>query len=173
MKPSAFALIFLLLLINSPFAQAQDSLFIGGATLRLGMTRDTVSSLLRTTYDLRRIEGSGDGWMIVRRAAPSDSPGSLTFETDRLIGISKDWGNFRGPEAVRLGEVLHAVISGTARGDVSVAVVETKSRREPQIAVRQVNLIFGEKTLSLLVIEYPTDVPVVVLTESVSQQRPR
>jgi len=91
-----------------------------------------------------------------------------------LISIDKTWGNFRGPEAIRLGEVLSALISRNAQGGVAVAIVTTRSGREPQIAGQGIDLTFGNITLSLVVIEHSSEAGrVVVVNESLSQRPPR
>ena len=61
MKRRPLPLFLLLLLSSAVFAQAQDSTFIAGATLRLGMTRDEVSSLIGASYDGGGSDGSGVG----------------------------------------------------------------------------------------------------------------
>jgi hypothetical protein len=146
---------------------AQESLWIAGSTLRLGMPKAEVISILqRADHDL--IPGAGDAWAIVSRRA-NQLAGLVSFEQGKLNSVSKGWGNFTGPETVALANALKGVLAEATQTGSRSAVVRTQTQHEPTVTANSITIIFGKRSVSLAIVEGKGREPTVAVTETVSE----
>lgn len=123
---SVFLLVGIILGVQTP-TFAQDTLTVGGAKLRLGMSRDDIAAQLNPDY---RLEAQGDDWRIVpKKGPPFEALASMGFdERGRLVSMAKHWGSFEGVEVASLGNLLFTLLLANSPGKQTEPVLITLDR---------------------------------------------
>jgi hypothetical protein len=147
LKIAPLMLFSLAVMISTPSFGQEGSLFLAGVSLRLGMPQAQVMGTIGDKYGITKAEGY-DLWAVFEKAN-QELIGTLTFKEGKLIGASRDWGNFQGDQAIRLGKALFSVLSNANEDGKTVAIVTTQTIRIPKLSGQVIRIAFGEKNFSI------------------------
>jgi hypothetical protein len=131
------------------------SISIGGRTFTKGIARSVVIEQLSQDYKLERM-GSGessDDWLIRERAHPDHLAGMMSFEGARLSKATRFWALSNDEEAVDAATRLFEVIERVVKEAGGQATVKVKSFRQENVSVKQAEIVFGSKCVSIYVLE--------------------
>jgi hypothetical protein len=88
-------------------------LFVGDATLRIGMTlEEAQAAYKKSRFTIRKDDVPGGYTLISKKGPPYESPGMFSFdENGKLFWIGKSWGGFSGEQATSLGRTLFSILN--------------------------------------------------------------
>lgn len=155
----------LLLAVSAPRAGKENgrtalavtpaSLSIGGRMLAKGAARSEVLEQFSPDFKLERM-GSGDAsddWLIRERAHPDHLAGMMSFEGGRLAKATRFWALSNDEEAVDAATRLFEVIERVVKEGGGQATVKVKSFRQENVSVKQAEIVFSSKCISIYVLE--------------------
>lgn len=134
------------------YAQQAD-LFLAGTTVRLGMPKATVLGALEGKYNLTQTDENS--WFIMEKGGPPYKHiGGLAFKDGKLSWASKDWGSFGERGTLDFANDLFSLLSNLGQEGEAVALIKTSTPvRQPGTTLKQIQLIFPNKKITLLVAE--------------------
>lgn len=146
----------LVTLATAGLAVAQEpSLFLGGMEMRLGMQQTIIMDHLSKYYDLRRFT-SPNSYVIYERKRTEDDElktiGQVAFDKGRLTFAVKEWYYAVG-SGFKLVDVLHGVLNQAEQRGETVATIETRTMREPNMTIQEIKLGFGKKWIIISAID--------------------
>jgi hypothetical protein len=180
MRPSVF--LFALLASQTVIAQQSDSLLLGGDYYHPGQSKDAVLDNLSHLYDTKNPGGS-DFYFIWTKASgsqPQRVVASVTFKNEKLVAITKYWGDFQG-EAIKSFEALYTALSSMVTnrngridddprfGREAHFTIHFSESKEPTDASQHFQLLIGNKSVSVTIVKISGYAPVVQINESVNQ----
>jgi hypothetical protein len=151
MKKVMLASLIMLILVRSTLAQ-EPSLWLGGMEMRIGMRQTTVMDSLSKYYDLRQFTRPGSYLIYERKRNEDVEPktiGQVAFDNGKLIYAVKEWYDAEVGSAMKLVDVLHAVLAQLEQRGERVATIETRTVREPKINMLEVKLVFGKRWITI------------------------
>ena len=146
MKICKIISIIIFIFLIKPCYSQENSIWIAGQTLNLGMDKNRVIHLFQSDYNLMKLSDNKDEYLIVTKKGPPYRPsGVIEFENDKLIYIRKMWGQFEGNNIVEFGNTLNNLISKlNEKGETFAIVKSTVGAREPNIVSNTIDLSFGK-----------------------------
>jgi hypothetical protein len=125
--------IYLLLIFSflstSVFA-GEDSILINKIQVKLGMPKETTIGLFSQKYDLQRVEGVADHWVVFEKGSKFKYVGSISFEAGKVISASQNIGTFEGKNTLKFAEALHQALSNLQKSGEVVSVTKTYFQSE-------------------------------------------
>ncbi len=152
MKLNCFFITIIFMTIAIPLnSHADDSIFVGGVTLKTGMDRNYVMSELAKYNNLHKM-GEHDSWEIYSKTN-NQLVGSVQFQKEKASSICKDWGLFYNKDALELGETLHAILSKFEKEGVNIIRFRTTTTKEPNISFQTVEFRIGKKNIIVQIVD--------------------
>lgn len=130
-------------------SNANDSIIVGGVTLRIGMDKNYVLSELAKYNDIRKISES-DVWLIISKLN-LHTVGSVDFHNEKLVFVNKFWGSFSNKDALEIGEELYAIFSKFDKEGRNIANFYTQEAIEPDSSLKIIHFLIGKKKISLFI----------------------
>lgn len=135
--------------ISRPAQQYKDdTLFLAGMDLKLGMFKDTVVQGIKGQYSLRVDTNDPDSyWVMERRLVGGEFNivGSIKFAGNRLTFASKTWTE----ECKDIVEALHAILSKSRASDVGYVWLRTQLLREPDASAFRITIAVGKRRITV------------------------
>jgi hypothetical protein len=135
-------------------AVAQEAgLFMAGTDMRLGMPQEPLLAKLKENYILGT--AGANGWTIFeKKGPPYKLVGVIGFNGGRLTWISKDWGNYDSEGTLSFGKELFSLLSSLTDKKPTPVLVDPKvSVRQPGLVISEIELLYPERTVSILIVE--------------------
>lgn len=152
---------------REPQVVAEEAeLFMAGTEMKLGMLEDSLITKLKENYLLSN--AGGHGWVVFEKTGPPNKlVGSVGFTNGRLSSISKEWGSYSGDEAQNLGKDLFSLLSRLADEKPTPIVVNPKvSVRQPGLTISEIELLYPNRIVTIMVAESRQYGNSVVITEA-------
>jgi len=140
-----------ILLAPSPSLAGPASFSVGGVELSLGMAEDSALSILRENFEVA--ESEGNAYVLKRKEGPPGLiVGSVLFEDGKLVGVSRDWGDYTGDDARRLSKALADVLEDSTEADGTMATLQVqRGRASPEIPFRKILIQLPDRSIELMV----------------------
>jgi hypothetical protein len=138
-------------LVPSPSLGDPASFSVGGVELTLGMAEDSALSILRKNFEVERLEGNSYA-LKSKEGPPNRVVGSVLFEDGKLLGASRDWGNYTGDDARGLSNALADLLEDKAESDGTLAkLLVLRGRTSPEVAFRKILIQLPDRSIELVV----------------------
>jgi hypothetical protein len=144
-----------------------NSLWIDGISLSLGMKKEAVVDLFSKKHVLKQLEDK-EYYVVMKKGESSDySPvGQIQFANGQLSWASQTWGRFTTKDSIDLSHSLYAAIDGILGNGGKVLRVKTETRRSPEMTLSTIEFIFPNKTVELSISDGRNVEKTVVLQEN-------
>lgn len=145
-----FVLFLLCVVAISTLAQQHkdDSLFLAGMDLKLGMFRDSVIKGIKGQYSLRLNTDDPNSYWVMEKSFVSGEfsmVGSIKFIGNRLTFASKTWTE----KCKDIVEALHAILSKSRASDEGYVWLRTERLREPDASSIGITIAIGKRRISV------------------------
>jgi hypothetical protein len=129
---------------------------IGGWMLEKGASRQDVLSSKPDVFKLTRM-GDDDSWLVRETAHEDHLLAIINFESERLASVSRLWAITDHDDSVELSTHVLDLIErlSTDHGENTRVVV--RNIEKDGVTVKQIQLIFGPKRVSLYVLDKVSD----------------
>lgn len=159
MKKTLFALA---LVFCAPLALAQEVRF-GGAIFELGSARSDTLALANARFELVPSQRRGQ-YIVYPRRIPGVKGlgvplGSITFDDDRLVRISRNLGSFQSEAGVATIENLIGAFANAPRTPDGAPVIRTGSDLDHQASTSRVYFSYPDRAIQIVVYR-PADLSV-------------
>jgi hypothetical protein len=126
--PHRWYLILILIFIGPApsFGQA-DTLWVGAAAARLGMSKSDAMQSLNKLGSFYKLTERDDLLFITESGPPFRTAGMLSFRDGKLVAITKNWGDFEGDQAKALGKAIYSVLDNAIKEGNSVAAIQAET----------------------------------------------
>lgn len=140
---------------KNPILLTPASIFVGGQALIKGTPRSAVIEQLSPDFKLERMASgeTADDWLVRECAHPDHLAGMVSFEGERLSKATRFWALSNDEEAVNAATRLFEAIERVVKENGGQATVKIKSFRQENISVKQAEIVFGSKWVSIYVLE--------------------
>jgi hypothetical protein len=131
------------------FAQ-QDSIWIGGMEIKVGMAKTTVLSEIAKIYNITKT--SQDSWNIT----PKDHDGmvgAIRFKDEKVSQVFKYWGSFHENQGFEFAKNLFNLFSNLQTDGNKITSFYTSSIKEPTVSFEFIVFPCGDKEVQVLVEE--------------------
>jgi hypothetical protein len=150
--------------VSAQVSPADDEMALGTVPVRLGMKQDVVLRTLGKEYKLEHVGQVVEGvqfWTVRTNATPSQSVGSVQFKQDRLLNVSRTWGETDADDAwvSFFRKVYGAFDSASSRTRMSTLVCTIS--RNPTRTLTVLTFTFGNRRVNLSLSEYLGGEPLV------------
>jgi hypothetical protein len=125
---------------------------------------DFVTQLRKDRYQLMERPGK-ERYIVATQKPSSEIIGTIDFEAGKVSSVSRDWGTYRGEEALGFGETIFALLSNMTETGQKIAVVKVDTVRVPKHVIKFVTLQFGKKQVSILLAVEGEAAPQVTISE--------
>ena len=149
-----FSILVLIHPLNTMALEA-ESLFVGSMSIQIGMDKSKVISTLSEHCILQKLnpfEGSNwERWNIIKKSIegkPKGSVGTVAFEKDKVVWVSKDWGSFYEEEAVSFVQAFIGAVSSLTEEEKTV-YVQIRKHREPGSYHENITFISGNHDITI------------------------
>ncbi len=138
--------VFFILLMFTPICfAANDSIFIGNATIYLGEDKQIVAEKLLPLYELKPL--TGNSYMVItKNGPPFEVLGSVDFLNNKVIGITRDWGNFYD---VGQAETLIGLIDSVIKDNNNQPIITVSRDYSPKVSWTTLTFWYNSKTVTL------------------------
>lgn len=133
----------------------QGSLAIPGLTVTKGASRETVMRQLSHLYNvqkLRSAEGEEDSWLISEKQGSDNYVGVVSFAAGKVRRVARFRKWTQDDDSVELAQRFCDLLEKLASERGTQANIVTRTRDSGDISVRAVELVFGDKRVSVNVI---------------------
>jgi len=152
MKFNFFVIYIIFITLAIPLnSHANDSIFVGGVTLKTGMDKNYVMSELAKYNNLYKI-GEQDFWGIYSKTN-NELLGTVQFQKEKVSFVNKGWGSFYNKEALELGETLHGILSKFEEEGANIIRFRTTTTKEPNISIQTVEFRIGKKKITVEIVD--------------------
>lgn len=159
-----WVLLLTIMILLYPFsvqAAETDSLWVGNMSIKLGMDKTKVISMLSENYEvlkdnIKSEDPSWENWSIYKKTEKrkaEDLVGMVAFKKNKVSWIGKPWGSFGGSEAASFGHAFAGVLSGLIEKGKSSANIQLRQVREPGISYESIYINFGKHDITLTITE--------------------
>ncbi len=171
MKKHVVLIVYFQLFLTFLCYSQDDSMWIAGKTLKLGMQKNRVIDLISMDYDLKPLPNDKNTMAIITKDGPPFLPmGLVKFQADKLVHISKNWGQYEGKNIVEFGKTLNTLISKLNDQGKVYAIVKSKiGAREPNYSSNQIEIIFGKHKIQIDIAESSQYGNNIAVFESISE----
>ena len=132
------------------------NLAIGAVNLSLGMEQALALKQLSSLYKVvdQPLMAHNSYTVVAGKDASSKLLGIVTFSEGKLKWASRNWGMFNfSDSSVVYANTLFAVIEAATTASGSTAVISTKITRAPDLEVKNINFVFADRKISVLISE--------------------
>ncbi len=154
MKRILFALT---LALSAPLALAQTVQF-GGTDLELGSPRADALALTNARFELVPSQARGEYTVYPRQERDDDSLGvplgSITFDNDQLVRISRNLGTFQSDAGVAAIENLISAFANAPKGGASPSI-HTDSGLDRQASTSRVYFSYPDRAIQVVIYRPP------------------
>jgi len=133
----------------------QGSLAIPGLTVAKGASRESVMLQLSTFYDLQKLksaEGEEDSWLISEKQESDNYVGVVSFAAGKVRRVARFRKWTQDDDSVELTQRFCDLLEKLTSERGNQANIVTRTRDSGNISVRAVELVFGDKRVSVNVI---------------------
>jgi hypothetical protein len=140
-----------ILLVPAASLGGPASFSVGGVELALGMAEDSALSILRKNFEVEQLEENA--YALKSREGPAHRVvGSMLFEDGKLLGASRDCGNYTGDDARRLSNALADLLEHETDSDGTLAtLLVRRGRASPEVPFRKILIQLPDRSIELVV----------------------
>ncbi len=137
-----------------------DTLYLAGIEMKLGMPQSVVMGELLKRYDVKRL-GDLDFYSISERENSNQSfqqyIGNVEFKNGSLKSATKEWYSEGTGKGYDLAVALHSVLEQMERRQVMIEEIQTSTITEPDKSIRQIWLTFdaGRRIVNIFCFDDP------------------
>jgi len=151
-------LAFCLSLVFALTVKAQEqSLWLAGMDMRLGMSQETIMKRVLKTCELSPLGDSKDSYMVLERRRGNDRQGILggvIFKQGKLIYASKEWYDNNEGADYKLADALYSVMTEMEKRGETLLNMQIDNRRGPSFTEASITLNFSKRRVKILLFEY-------------------
>lgn len=144
-------LLCLLLIIGSTTTQIQ-TIAVGSVRLSLGMPKNTVISQLSPEFIVRDLESEGGppGLTVLAKAGPPfHYVAHISFKSDRLVEVIRDWSPDDQQKGVETGEALYGLIASFVQEGNQDCALRVNDVHEPGFEGKAAFIVCGKKYIKV------------------------
>jgi hypothetical protein len=133
----------------------QGSLAIPGLTVTKGASRESVMRQLSNFYELQKLKSAGgeeDSWLIREKQESDNYVGVVSFAAGKVRCVARFRKWSQDEDSVELSRRSCDLVETLTRERGNQANIVTRTRESGNISVRAVQLVFGDKRVSVNVI---------------------
>ncbi len=125
----------------------QDSIYLGGTRLTLGMPKDAVVTALAGSYEVRSLgEGQFSSWTVSsKNGPPFKSVGNVVFRDGKLSSVLKYWGPEDQQKGVEFATSLYGVIDGFTQEGRRACTISVGQKQDPGYQSKAMFINCGNK----------------------------
>ena len=130
----------------------QDSIQVGGTTLRLGMAQGSVLQQLGEYYALQGMEKNSatpSSWMVVSKNQPQIAYANIYFKDGKLASVNKYWVVERPKTEVAFANALFGAVSAFEQEGRTDCIIQTGQTQRPGNETKTVFIACGQKLLRM------------------------
>lgn len=141
-------LLCLLLIIGSTTARVQtQTIAVGSVHLSLGMPKDTVISQLNPGFTVRDHGSNLD--VLTKGGPPVRYVAHISFESNRLSEVIKDWSPDDQQKGVETGEALYGLIASFVQEGNQDCALRVNDVHEPGFEGKAAFIVCGKKYIKV------------------------
>jgi len=126
-----------------------DSIFINGTQVRIGMRKPDVLALLAERNDLVKTSGNSDAWCVKSKddhITPPCGGDFIQFVQDKVAVVSRKMGAAHGDEPAAMIAALFSSLDALAKsGRTDLAISTQEFETDDHVRIRVLSLIAGSK----------------------------
>ena len=161
-----FILTLAFIFILTPFAFAEVSMSLGGISIKLGDQKLQIFPKIERSY--RVIEFEPDCFAIFEKEELHQL-GTISFKNDKVIRITRRWGDFSKTEGLQIVKALIGIISSLPK-DENVAYISVSRNIIPKLTLDEVKLSFGIREISITLFDHKDEISIII-DEALSQKK--
>ncbi len=145
-------LLFLTVGSETPGQSPQDSIQVGGTTLRLGIAQSSVLQQLREYYALQGNEknsANSSEWRVVSKNQQQIAYARIYFKDEKLATVLKYWDVDRPDTEVGFANALFGAVSSFEREGRTYCTIQTGQGQSPGNEIKTVFIACGQKYLRM------------------------
>lgn len=152
--------------------QAQQSMLIGGVSVKLGMKKEEALAQYRSPR-FEIIDLQNDTWMIAHARdgqAKIESIGILQFDEGRLFSAQRTWAQSEGSDAIKLIDLLFTALQTQTGNEPRLAHIHTQKMDQPGLFNKSIDISIDQRWFRISSTTGDNVVPSIQIYEEIRRQ---